>query len=289
MVADRVFTVVGVEPPALTLGTALAFRRFVLLEAAVHAWVVVAHGHEPLFAEVALASAVALTPLAITGLLPRLATVAARAAFAVMVARLLVVFPDAYNHLVLETLFVGVAALTRAGDVLEERLLLALVRWLVVIVFFWTGLQKVLHACWFRGEFLALAIATNPHYGDLFALAMPEEVARLRALLPLRPGAGPFLVDALPFRLLSNLVWMAELVLPVLLLIPRTRRAAVAASVAFLVAVQVVARELVFGVLFTNGLLLFAPAIYRRAFPVFVALLAVLLIVEASFPDVWLN
>jgi hypothetical protein len=292
MVADRVLAMVGVESPAATLATALAFRRFVLLEAAVHAWVVVAHGSEPLFARLALVSAIALTPPAACGLVPRLATWttwAARAAFAVMIVRLVVLFPDAYNHLVLETLFVGAAALTRTGDVAEERLLLGLVRWLVVIVFLWTGLQKVLHGCWFRGEFLALAIATNAHYGDLFALVMPDEVVRLRTLVPLRTGAGPFLVAAAPFWLLSNVVWAAELVLPVLLLVPRTRLAGVIGSVAFLVAVQVVARELVFGVLFTNALLLFTPDAYRRAFPLYVGLLALLLVVEASFPDVWLN
>jgi len=289
MLADRVLAMVGVEPPDATVATALAFRRFLLLQAAVHAWVVVAHGREPLFAQVALVSALALTPAAVAGLVPRWATLAARVAFAVMVARLVVIFPDAYNHLVLETLFTGVAALTRSGDADEEALLLGVVRWLVVIVFAWTGLQKVLHACWFRGEFLALAIATNAHYGDLFALVMPDEVARLRALVPLRAGAGPFLVTALPFRLLSNLVWVAEIVLPIALVVARTRALAVAASIAFLVAVQVVARELVFGVLFTNGLLLFAPAAYRRAFPLYVALLGLLLLVEASLPDVWLN
>jgi hypothetical protein len=289
MTADRVFAMVGVEPPAATLATALAFRRFVLLAAAVHAWVVVAHGSEPLFARLALVSAIALTPLAVAGLVPRWATWAARAAFAVMVVRLVLLFPDAYNHLVLETLFVAAAALTRAGDVDEERLLLGLVRWLVVVVFLWTGLQKVLHACWFRGEFLALAIATNARYGDLFALAMPDEVARLRTLVPLRAGAGPFLVEAPAFWLLSNLVWVSELVLPVLLLVPRTRLIGVAGSIAFLVAVQVVARELVFGVLFTNALLSFAPGAYRRAVPLYLGLLALLLVVEASFPDVWLN
>jgi hypothetical protein len=78
-------------------------------------------------------------------------------------------------------------------------------------------------------------------------------------------------------------------VLPVLLLVPRTRLIGVAGSIAFLVAVQVVARELVFGVLFTNALLSFAPGAYRRAVPLYLGLLALLLVVEASFPDVWLN
>jgi len=289
MLADRVLAMVGTEPPSATLATALAFRRFLLLEAAVHAWVVVGHGREPLFAQLALVSALALTPAAVAGWVPRFATLAARFAFAVMVARLVVLFPDAYNHLVLETLLTGVAALARSGDADEEALLLGVVRWLVVIVFVWTGLQKVLHACWFRGEFLALAIATNAHYGDLFALVMPDEVARLRGLVPLRAGAGPFLVSAPAFWLLSNLVWVAELALPIGLVVRRTRLLAVAGSIAFLVAVQVVARELVFGVLFTNGLLLFAPAAYRRAFPLYLALLAVLLIVEVALPDVWLN
>lgn len=289
MLADRVLAMVGVEPPGLTVDVALAFRRFLLLEAVVHAWVVVAHDSEPLFATLALVSASMLTPVALMGLVPRFSTWAARVAFAVMVVRLIVLFPDAYNHLVLETLLTGVAGLARTGDPDEEHLLLGLVRWLVVIVFAWTGLQKVLHACWFRGEFLALAIATNAHYGDLFALVMPAEVARLRTLVPLRTGAGPFLVTAPAFQALANLVWVAELALPVGLVVARTRLLAVAGSVAFLVAVQVVARELVFGVLFTNGLLLFAPVLYRRVFPLYVVLLAVLLIVEASFPDVWLN
>lgn len=292
MLAARVLQAVetaGPDDGPAVAAAADAFRRFLLLAAAVHAWVVVAHAREPMFAELTWWSAVALTGTAALALVPRLATLAARLAFVAMLVRLILVFPDAYNHLVLEAVLTGAAALTRADVPDEQALLLQIVRWVTVVVFAWTGMQKLLHGCWLRGEFLAVAVASNARYAALFTPVMPDEVARLQAI-PMQPGAGPFLVDAWWFVALSNVVWIAELVLPALLLIPRTRWLGVAGSVAFLIAVEAVARELVFGLLFANVICLFLPPrTYARAFPVFLGLLLLLLVAEVGLSDVWLN
>jgi hypothetical protein len=70
---------------------------------------------------------------------------------------------------------------------------------------------------------------------------------------------GPYRVQNARFILMSNAVWIAEIVLPIGLVVRRTRTAAVVAALMFVVALQLGAREMGFAILFTNLLLLFAP------------------------------
>ena len=80
------------------------------------------------------------------------------------------------------------------------------------------------------------------------------------------------------------------MLLPIALVVRRTRTLALAASILFVLCVEVIARELVFGVLFVNGLLLFAPGnVYRKAFWPFMGILLGLLVAELMFPDAGLN
>jgi hypothetical protein len=85
-------------------------------------------------------------------------------------------------------------------------------------------------------------------------------------------------VTAPLFVLVSNAVWIAELVLPFGLLARRTRLAAAATATALVVAIQLGARETGFALLFVNLLLLFAPPrVARVLLPPFLALLGVAL------------
>jgi hypothetical protein len=151
------------------------------------------------------------------------------------------------------------------------------------LVLFHTGLSKLLYGQYFHGDFLAYMIGTGDRFGDAFRLLLgADEVVRLQGYDALRTGAGPFRVSSWPFVLASNLVWIAELALPVLLMIRRTRAPAALASIALVLAIQAGARELGFAMLFGNLLLLFLPGVWNRrllplcALAFVLALLAVL-------------
>jgi hypothetical protein len=71
--------------------------------------------------------------------------------------------------------------------------------------------------------------------------------------------------------LASNAVWVAELVLPALLLFPRTRVLGAALSALFVLSIQLVARETMFALLYSQLALLALPGRgYRRLAPLYV-------------------
>lgn len=289
-IGDRALGAVRAEAADAASARAAAFARLLLVAAAVHGWIMAldgeGHGLEP----VLFASAIALSVTGIAALRsppPRLALLVA---FGVMLVRLGASFPHVYNHLFLEMLLVGAAAATRRGDAAEDQLLLDFTRGVVVIVLFWSGLQKLLHGCYFEGQFLAVSIASNEYFATPFSWLAPGEVERLRGLLPLRIGAGPFRLEAPALVALSNLVWILELVLPIGLLVRRLRPVAVVATIALLVAIEIAAREIVFGILFGGGVLLFAPGrTFERATPWLAAALLGALATQVWRPDVWIN
>ena len=88
-------------------------------------------------------------------------------------------------------------------------------------------------------------------------LISDEELARLLSL-GTDLGAGPFRPDAPLLVLVSNLTWLLELILPLGLLWPRTRRISMIATILLFVAIQLGAHEVFFGGLMVGLLLLFA-------------------------------
>ncbi len=178
-------------------------------------------------------------------------------------------FPHVANHSFLMFFaLLGLALFWRdSGE--EQGLVLAGLRWLAVIVLFWSGVQKVLHGQFFEGEFLAHRISLDPHYSVVFGWVMADEVARLLAL----PGSGPFAFQN-PFALvLSNLTYLAEIGLgSTLLLSHRLRPVAWAGAALLVMAIEVGAREFYFGVAMLQLLVLFAPREHHRLWaPVFAA------------------
>ena len=178
---------------------------------------------------------------------------------------LAVAFPDNANHQFLAVVLL--ALLFLVGDGTGEAkgrparadavVCLQAIRWIVLGGFFWAGMAKLVSGYWFEGAFLTWRVATDPGFASVFAWLIPEdELARL-AGLGRGPGAGPFRVDAPGLIVVSNLTWLAELVLPLGLLIPSTRRWALFASLALLAAIQVGAREFFFAGWMLAGFLLF--------------------------------
>ena len=205
-----------------------------------------------------------------------------RAAFALLAAVQAVViwaeFPSAGNHAYLELLLCLLVAGLRADRADEQVLFLRAVRWIVCLVFFYGGLQKLVHGYWAQGMYLAFSLSFESFRDVLRVLLPADELARLAALRG-EIGDGPYHVASLPFVALSHATYLAEIALAPALAWRRTRALAIGAALAFLAAIELGAREVFFGLVFANAILLFLRGdLHRRLIPVFAAVLALLLL-----------
>jgi hypothetical protein len=282
--ADRILSFAGTDDPGRLDEKFLAFRRILMLGIAADLWY--AHGSEwdpvwmsPTFFGLPYWTLPAtFSVCCIAAWLRRPARAAVVLGAVVVAIKFAWQFPMNANHDFLE--FVSILFLVLCNPVLpeEKRLVLAALRWVVLIVLFSAGLQKVLYGYYFGGEFLAMAVAVDPRFGGLFALLVPgDELVRLTSL-QIAPSAGPYRVDSPLFVLASNLTYLAELALPILLVIRRTRPLAVAATIAFIVLIELGPRELFFGAIMINLTLLFAHGdLNRKVLPAFVFLYLLLI------------
>jgi hypothetical protein len=150
---------------------------------------------------------------------------------------------------------------------------------MVVVVLFWSGIQKLFHGYWFQGQFLAYSLWRPTFQGALGPLLPIEELERLVGY-GADAGAGPFVLSSPVGIVISNIIWLAEIVLG-LMLIPRaTRQLAWIGACVLLVLTEVVAREFMFGVEFACALTLFSPGplIRRLVWPVATFLVVLVLI-----------
>jgi hypothetical protein len=233
-----------------------AFRRFLMLSVTVELWELLPFwAGRPLYGlhvGIALAASVAC----IAGLTHRWARPASVALLALMAADHASAFPLNANHQYLGMIVLGSLCLLDLDDDAERQLLLLSLRMLPVIGLLWAGLQKVLWGYYFGGEFLAYAISYNEGFAALFGWTLPaEETARLQAL-EFGAGAGPYRVASPLFVAISNATWIGELALPLLLLSRRARALGIVAVILYIAAIEAGARELFFGLLMVNLVLL---------------------------------
>lgn len=289
-IADRIFASVGTESDDEALRKAASLRRLAIGATAAHAWVSFSRNEVTSLRSLLLVAAVILTTCLLGSFWSVTRTRAAWLAFAVCALRIVATWPHAYNHLVLETLLLAAVAGLRPDDAHEDRLLLQCCRWLAAIVLFWSGVQKVLHGCYFEGQFLALTAATNVSFATPLAWIAADEIERLRQLLPLRAGAGPFTFTSPALVLASNLVWISEIALGLALLQTSLRKPAALSALIVLVTIQIVAHELVFGFWMALLLALVAPArAFRLLEPAAWVALLLILVVAFALPGFWMN
>jgi hypothetical protein len=190
-------------------------------------------------------------------------------------------FPATGNHRYLELTLCSLALLLDPRAEADRAAYLASLRWLVVLVLFYSGLQKLLHGYYFQGLYLAYA-TVEEHFRPIVSWLVPAaEAARLQGLPP-AVGSGPYLSGSPLLVAASNAVYVAEIGLAALLLVPRARPLAVLLVAAFLVAVESAAREAFFGTLFVSGALLFRHGAANRAVVPAVALLMAALVLSAA-------
>ena len=199
-------------------------------------------------------------------------------------------FPFPANHHYFELGVLALGALFDDRKKGEAELLLQSCRWLVATVFFWAGLQKVLHGYYFGGEFLSYAISQEPRFAQIFGVLLPsEELIRLLSYgRPAPLGAGPYRAASGALMLVSNATYLLEMGVAIGLFIRRVRPVALCVAIALIVAIEVVAHEVFFGALYLGLITLFARrALNRQLLPLFVAIYAYLLAAGLGFVPTW--
>jgi hypothetical protein len=93
-------------------------------------------------------------------------------------------FPATGNHRYLELILCALAALLDPRAEADRVPYLASLRWLVVVVLFYSGVQKLVHGYYFQGLYLAYALVEE-HFRPIVSWLLPAaETARLSALQP---------------------------------------------------------------------------------------------------------
>jgi len=242
----------------------LAARAILAVHIAARCWQFAVLG-SPFFGSISALVATAAAAICLAGFRPGATDRGHRAiqlSAAVVALQILGTFPLVANHVFLELYCAAAFALF---DPKRDRVVvLEGLRWMALLVFFWGGVQKALYGTWFSAELLAIGIVQKESFARFFVfLADPEEVARLTAYGPPSPGDGPYRLSG-PIAWVGNLVWMAEIGLPLLLLHDRTRIVGALGMLGLLVAIQLGALEFFFGGLYASLLLLFLPGAWNR-------------------------
>lgn len=251
----------GADDAEVAAAKIRSIRRLVLLTLAAEAWRALRFIPYSSHTEAFGLAAAGMTGCAIVGWTDRWSRQAVVVAFVILFVVVAAVFPENANHQFLALVLLALIALSMsAPDQVDadRRTALQSMRWIAIGGLAWAGIMKLLYGVWFEGEFLAYRIARDPDFAFALGWILPEpELARLIGLGK-EVGAGPFRVQSIPLIMISNLTWIAELLLPIGLLLPRTRKAALVASVLFVGAIEVGAREFFFGAMMIGLLLLFA-------------------------------
>lgn len=192
-------------------------------------------------------------------------------------------FPAAGNHAYLEVMLCLLGAFLDPRDEIERTLYVVAARWLAVVILFYSGVQKLVHGYYFHAEYFAFSLWIES-FRTVFRWLLPaDEYARLTAFTG-APGDGPYFVRSPLVLAIANLTWIAEIALPAALLCRRTRALAVASAVGLICAIELAAREVFFGLLYVNLILLFLETDLHRRLVVPIALvLACLVAVRAGW------
>lgn len=202
----------------------------------------------------------------------------------VLLVRHVTTFPIVSNHSYLEFILISLYCWIDSSRVEEKELFLQACRWLTVIIFFYSGVQKLWYGEYFDGRFLAFLAAISPKSRMAFDLLIqPEELTRLVSYKR-QAGSGPFLIDSVIFKVVSNGAWISEIVLGLLLLFRKVWPLAVVCAIFTVFGIEFIARELIFGVLMVSMLFLFYRRdVNRRLLPVYIIFLAYLAAVRLGW------
>ena len=265
------------------------FRIFMLVHIAVVTWL--RHrGHTgdylpPLTDAYLTMARFGLIALSLAALLPMLRRTAVPLTTLIVGGIAVMGLPLTANHIYLEFFSLVLLCFVGDGDEDECQLVVDVFRWMIAIVLFYTGLQKVIYGQYFDGAFLAFMTNSDARFATMFQYVMPSaEFQALREIDIRTVGSGPIRFHSWHMLLCSNCVYLAEMGLPLLLMIRRTRAFACFAMILFVIAIELGAREVMFGFLFVNLILLTCERNWVKWFlPVSVTFYLYLILANAGF------
>ena len=266
---DRFLSFMSIDDRAIQESKLFYFQLILLLTTAVHQ---VDHG---------LQYVLPILGCALLGLKARYGRLAALGALVVLLIVLVPNFPSIANHSFFEAILIALLCWIDRSEEEQRELFFQVCRWFLIIVFFYSGVQKVWYGEYFDGRYLAFLATVALKTRTAFELLLPpEELSRLLGYR-IVPGSGPFLIDSLFFKIMSNGVWISEIAGALLLLFRRTRTLGILFGIGMMFAVMFIARELIFGILVLNLLFLFsARDVNRRLLPAYIGVLIYLVAVE---------
>jgi len=277
------------EAEALIESKVRGLQWFLLIAAAFHAWVSRFPASTPLFDTYQSGHCIALTVCALIGASTRWTRSCLAVAWCLVLVRNITAFPTAANHSFVELLLFSLAILCRSDRRAEQVLLLNGARWLIIIVMFFSGLQKLYHGGYFDGRFLAYMTAASERPSVSTWVLSPEALAHLKNLGG-NVGTGPYAVREPLFSIMSNAVYIAEMLIGVMLLIPIGRSITVVVAIVMVLVIETTSRECAFTSMAVYLLLLFWPSdAGRRLLPVFIFRFIVFLLLEFRYPEEWIN
>jgi len=210
-------------------------------------------------------------------------------ALIVLLVRFVSEFPLVSNHSYLEGILLSLYLWIDSSRLEERELFLQACRWLAVIIFFYSGVQKLWYGEYFDGRYLAYLCTIAPRTRAGFELFVSsEELSRLVSY-GTQAGSGPFVISSTIFKVISNSAWISEIMLGLLLLWRRVWPQAIVFGIFTVFVIEFIAREFIFGILMVSLLFLYCRQdVNRRLLPIFVVLLAYLAAVRLEWVP-WLD
>ncbi len=197
-------------------------------------------------------------------------------------------FPRTANHLYLGVAVSLLLALLLTGDEEDERQLKLSALALPLIVFAWSGVQKALHGYWFQGQLLAWTMVARDDVAFVARPMLDDAVAKhLGGLDRHVDGSGPFRLNG-TWLFVSNGIWLAELFSPALAAVAFIRARLWWLLLVGLWAIQLVAHEWQFALLFTNVLTIPASQKSQRLLRPLILLALVVLTFARAVNAGWL-
>ncbi len=205
-----------------------------------------------------------ITVVALLGLPHRRRRTALLGLLVIQLYRVIATFPLTANHVFLQLFLLIMIVSCNFGEEEEQSLFLQSARWLFVIVFFYSGVQKLVHGYYFQGEFFAYHLGRESFALGLQLFMSPEELQRFAVVLTGGIGDGPYRFESIAMVAISNAAYVSEMTISALWLMRPTRMLGVLAATGFLLVTEFMAREFHFGLIFANGILLFVPSDFNR-------------------------
>jgi hypothetical protein len=183
-------------------------------------------------------------------------------------SRVVYALPYTANHHFLAATLSFIVLLGVRADGNSASLAARAIRVQFCAVMFWAGIQKLTHGFYDRGELLGFLVAQrDARFSWFLKLVLPlGESTQLETLGSSGSPGGSYQLKSFRGLLLSNLVPVSELCISLLLSFKRTVLAGLLLATATLVGIELMAREVAFGLICFGMMAFFARAQASQAY-----------------------